>query len=125
MIRCGIDLVQVERVRAAIETHGERFLRRVFTPVEVAYCTGRPDPWPHYAARFAAKEAVYKAVPHGTLRALVWREIGVRHGPGGAPEVDLGGATRDQLQGWSFAISLSHDRTFAVAQVVAERSADV
>jgi holo-[acyl-carrier protein] synthase len=119
MIRCGIDLVQVARVRAAIEAHGDRFLRRVYTPVEVAYCAGRPDPYPHYAARFAAKEAVYKAVPHGLLAALVWREIGVRHGPGNAPEIDLFGATSESLAGWSFAVSLSHDRGHAIAQVLA------
>lgn len=122
MIRCGIDLVQVARVRSAIEAHGDRFLRRVYSPVEIEYCQSRPDPWPHWAARFAAKEALFKSVPQGTLTALVWREIGIRHGPGGAPEIDLAGATQAQLQGWTFAVSLSHDRVNAIAQVLAQRA---
>lgn len=122
MIRCGIDLVQVARVRNAIESHGDRFIRRVYSPVEIEYCSSRPDPWPHWAARFAAKEALFKAVPHGTLRALVWREIGIRHGPGGAPEIDLAGSTRELLQDWTFAVSLSHDKLNAVAQVLAQRN---
>ena len=80
MLTCGVDLIEVARVHRVAEKHGDHFLRRIFTPVEIDYCAGRPNPWPHYAARFAAKEAFYKAVPPGVLPALVWVEIGVVHG---------------------------------------------
>ena len=119
MMRCGVDLIEVARVRAAIEAHGDRFVARVFTVGEIAYCTARRDPFPHYAARFALKEAFYKAVPHGTLAALVWNEAGLVHGPGGAPEIELRGATRDRLRGWQFSVSVSHTRSLALAQVLA------
>lgn len=120
MLRCGIDLVEVARVRAALERHGDRFRLRVFTPVEIAYCTPLAHPWPHWAARFAAKEAVFKSLPPGLLEAFIWREIGVRHHESGQPEIDLAGETRARLAGWRFALSLSHVRDFAIAQVLAQ-----
>ena len=119
MLRCGIDLIEVPRVRAVLDKHGERFLARVFTPTEIAYCAAKARPWPHYAARFAAKEALFKALPAGTLPVLVWREIGVCRDATGAPEFEFLGETRARLAGWSFALSLSHVREMAVAQVVA------
>jgi holo-[acyl-carrier protein] synthase len=119
MLRCGIDLVEVARVRAAIERHGDAFLRRVFAAEEIAYCAGHRAPWPHWAARFAAKEALYKAIPDGTLPALVWREIAVGHDAAGAPQFVLHGDTRRHLEGWKLALSLSHTRDLAIAQVLA------
>lgn len=118
---CGIDLVDVARVRSAIEAQGERFLQRVFAADEIGYCAARRDPFPHYAARFAAKEALYKALPAGTLHALVWNEIAVQHGAGGKPEFGFRGATAARLAGWQFALSLSHTREMAMAQVLATR----
>jgi holo-[acyl-carrier protein] synthase len=94
MLGCGIDLVEVARVRSAIEKNGDHFVRRVYTAEEIAYCSSRAIPWPHWAARFAAKEAFYKALPPGTLAALVWAEIGVAHtGAQGAPCIQLSGET--------------------------------
>ena len=119
MLRCGVDLIEVARVRAALERHGDPFLRRVYTPREIEYCATKPHPWPHYAARFAAKEALYKALPAGTLQALVWREIGVQSDGSGAPDFELSGDTRDRLAGWRFSLSLSHVRELAIAQVLA------
>jgi holo-[acyl-carrier protein] synthase len=120
MLHCGIDLVEVARVRAAIEKNGEHFLRRVFTAREVAYCLDMLHPWPHWAVRFAAKEAFYKAVPPGTLPALVWSEVGVAHSPNGGPHLEFMGETDVRLAGWKFTISLSHTRELAIAQVLAK-----
>lgn len=120
---CGIDLIEVARVRSAIEAQGERFLQRVFAADEIGYCAARRDPFPHYAVRFAAKEALYKALPEGTLDALVWNEIAVRHGAGGKPELNFRGATAARLHGWRFSLSLSHTRELAIAQVLAGRDA--
>lgn len=118
MLGCGIDLVEVERVRRAIERHGERFVRRVFTKSEIRYCSEKPRPWAHWAVRFAAKEATYKALPGGTLDALIWNEIGIVRQGSGAPMLELRGATRERLAGWRFCVALSHERDLAVAQVL-------
>ncbi len=118
MLTCGVDLIEVARVRKVAEKHGDHFLRRIFTPVEIEYCAARPNPWPHYAARFAAKEALYKAVPPGVLPALIWAEIGVVHGVAGDPHLQFGGETLRCLRAWSFALSLAHVREMAIAQVV-------
>ena len=115
---CGIDLVEIARVRRAIERHGERFVRRVFTDEETHYCEAKAHPWPHWAVRFAAKEAIFKSVPSGLLVALVWNEIGVTRQAGSAPSVQLLGQTRERLAGWRFAIALSHERSLAIAQAL-------
>ena len=123
MLACGVDLIEVARVRRVAEKHGDHFLRRIFTPVEIDYCARRPNPWPHYAARFAAKEALYKAVPPGVLPVLVWAEVGIVHGPAGDPHFEFEGKTRRHLDGWSFAVSLAHVREMAVATVVGHHGA--
>lgn len=119
MIRSGIDLIEVPRVRRALERHGERFERRVFTAEEIAYCRRKRFPWPNYAVRFAAKEALFKSLLPGTLPVLVWREIGVHRHPSGAPELVFFGSTAERLRGWRFTLALTHERTLAMAQVLA------
>jgi holo-[acyl-carrier protein] synthase len=119
MLRCGIDLIQVARVQRALERHGERFEHRVFTPEESAYCRRKATPWPHFAVRFAAKEALFKALLPGTLPVLVWREIGVERHVSGAPHLVFSGATAQLLHGWSFSLALTHERDIAMAQVLA------
>lgn len=119
MFRCGIDLIEVERVRRSIARHGERFLQRVFTPEEIDYCRPLIHSGPHWAVRFAAKEALFKALAPGTLEVLVWREIGVSRHTTGAPSLHFSGATRERLNGWRFALALSHTHELAIAQVLA------
>lgn len=119
MLRTGIDLIEVARVQRALDRHGERFERRVFTPEESAYCRRKAIPWPHFAVRFAAKEALFKSLLPGTLPFLVWREIGVRRHPSGAPELAFSGATAKLLHGWTFSLALTHERNIAMAQVLA------
>lgn len=118
MLRCGIDLVEIARVHRAIDRHGERFVRRVFTDEETRYCRGKLHPWPHWAVRFAAKEAVYKSLPPGLLAGLIWNEIGVARQAAGAPSVELHGRTGERLAGWRFSIALSHEGHLAIAQVL-------
>jgi holo-[acyl-carrier protein] synthase len=74
----GVDLVEVERIEQSIARHGERFLQRVFTDSEIAYCSPMKGPGPHYAARFAAKEALAKAFGTGISTELGWLDIEVR-----------------------------------------------
>lgn len=123
MITTGIDIVQVARMADALERHGERFLRRIFTPDEIAYCCGRPTA---LAARFAAKEAAGKALGVG-MRGLNpagirWHEAEVRNDAQGRPFLLLHGAAAQlaAAQGWrEWSLSLAHERDAAVAFVVA------
>jgi len=114
----GVDLVEIKRIEAALERHGERFLSRIFTPTELTVCHGRAE---SLAARFAAKEAVAKALGRG-IGEIGWRDIEVTSDDLKAPSLALSGGAqrlaREQgLETWS--ISLSHERQFAIAFVVA------
>lgn len=117
----GIDLVDNARIAASIEKFGDRFLHRIFTEEEIAYCAPFPDPVPHYAARFAAKEAVSKAFGTGIGKALGWKEIEVCRNPSGAPFIRLHGggielaAQRGATQVY---VSLTHTNTHAAANAL-------
>jgi holo-[acyl-carrier protein] synthase len=113
----GIDLIEIDRVAAALERHGTRFRERCFTPAERAYCDSRAAPAQHYAGRFAAKEAVGKAL--GTGVPFRWREIEVT-GPG-KPRVVLSGATLEralELDAVEIELSITHSRSLAAAVAV-------
>ena len=117
-ISVGVDVIEIERVAAVVERWGERFLRRVYTELELAYCRGRI---PELAARFAAKEAVTKALGTG-IRGLAWREMEILADPLGKPLVRLHGRALERaarIELTEFAVSLSHSREYAVAMVVA------
>jgi len=112
----GIDIIEVERIAGAI--HSERFVARVFTAAEVVECRGRGCPEQRFAGRFAAKEAIAKALG----RSLRWREVEIRTGLRGAPEAVLTGRAAALLAGRSVRISISHCHSHAVAQAVIERN---
>ena len=118
----GVDIVETARIAASIERHGEPFLRRIFTDAEIAYCSRMADPAPCYAARFAAKEAVAKALATGIGADLGWRDIEVRRRDTGAPFIVLAGtgaATAGRLGIREVRISLSHSEYYAVASAIA------
>ena len=113
----GIDMIETDRVAAVLAKHPERFLRRVFTPAEVAFCRGRV---PELAARFAAKEAMMKALGTGA-RSVAWRDIEVLPDRRGKPMVYLyGGAKRraETIGLDAIDVSLTHLASFAMAAVV-------
>lgn len=126
MFSIGVDIVEVQRIEAATARWGDRFLRRVFTPQELAYCAGRAQ---SLAGRFAAKEAVSKALGTGWAAQqphaagwVDWAEIEVVRQESGEPGVLLHGkaaarASALGLVGWR--LSMSHTRTYAVAMVLA------
>ncbi|MGB2695290.1 MAG: holo-ACP synthase [Dehalococcoidia bacterium] len=119
----GIDMIEIPRVRGVLERHDERFLRRVFTPEEVAFCRGRVQ---ELAARFAAKEAVMKALGTGA-RGVGWRDIEVLPNRRGKPLVYLYGRARaraERIGLRALDVSLTHERNFAVAAVVGVREID-
>jgi holo-[acyl-carrier protein] synthase len=113
----GVDIIEIHRIEAALAKHGERFLRRVYTPLEAAFCRGRSS---ELAARFAAKEAVMKALGTGA-RGVAWREIEVLPNHRGKPLVYLHGNAAARAEKIGLAeldISMSHSNDFAVAFVV-------
>ena len=117
----GVDLVRIPRMRQTIARWDERFLRRVFTEQEIAYCQRRHDPIPHLAARFAAKEAALKALGTGLRMGVTWREVEVRRERGEAPTMVLTGrsAAIARAKGASrILVSLTHDGDYAFAQVL-------
>ena len=117
--KMGIDIVSVRRMRQAIERQGTRFLDRVFTQAEQAYCNPKRNKYENYAARFAAKEAVIKAKQGGKGR-YAFRDIEVVRGLRGAPSISLTPQARKKL-GISptarFELTMAHEREFAVAAV--------
>ncbi len=118
LLGMGVDIVEVERIRGVHERQGERFLNRVFTEAEQAYCLRMKNPYPHLAARFAAKEAISKAFTTGIGREFGWKSAGIVHGQRGQPLVELdaqGQALLAQIGGEWVAISLSHTAVSAVA----------
>jgi holo-[acyl-carrier protein] synthase len=117
----GVDLAKIPRMRQVVERWQDRFLRRVFTEQEIAYCQRRHDPIPHLAARFAAKEAVMKALGTGLRMGVTWREVEVRRERGEAPTMVLTGRTAAiaRAKGASrILVSLTHDGDYAFAQVM-------
>lgn len=118
----GIDVVEIERFEHSIERQGERFLKRVFSEDELAYCERQRRPGLHFAARFAAKEAVSKALGTGIGERVGWQDICVKRLESGEPLIELfgDGKTYAESQGVeSIHISLTHTEHYAAANAVA------
>ena len=116
----GLDATDIPRVERAIARYGDRFINRIFTDAEMAYCAGKHRPAPHYAGRFAAKEAAMKALGTGLARGVTWRDIEVVRG-GGPPRLVLRGAALrhfERLGATSSLLTITHADTLALAQVV-------
>jgi holo-[acyl-carrier protein] synthase len=123
IIGTGVDLVEIERFRKVIERLKDRFVLRVFTPGEQQFCNGHRDPVPHLAARFAAKEAVFKALGTGWAKGVTWLDVEVRRERQDAPEILLSGeAQRLSAEKGATVVhlTLSHSEHWAVAMVILE-----
>jgi holo-[acyl-carrier protein] synthase len=122
--RIGVDLIEIERVRRALARYPS-FRERCFTEAERTYCDSRPNPAQHYAARFAGKEAIGKALGFGVARAFAWRDVEIAGRP--KPDVRLEGRVRgwaDRVDAGRIDLSMTHSRELAAAvAVVAEPDA--
>lgn len=119
----GIDIIEVERVAASVERFGERFLKRVLLPDEIAYCLSHKVPAPFIAARFAAKEAISKAFGTGIGAQLGWHDMEVKRKESGEPFVVLHGKGQKLLaerKARVVLISLSHTQAYAAATAILE-----
>ena len=118
MLSVGVDIVEIERIAKALARFGDRFLARIYTRAEVDHCRGRVA---ELAARFAAKEAISKALGTG-IRGLTWQEMEILPDPLGQPQVYLHGSALERARALGltdFAVSLSHSQEYAIAFVVA------
>jgi holo-[acyl-carrier protein] synthase len=123
IVGMGIDIAEVKRIASVIESQSERFLRRIFTLDEVAYCERFKNKYERYAGRFAAKEAAMKALGTGWSRGVRWVDVEVIRQPGGRPTLELRGEAKkiaDKLGVKNIAVSITHTAEQAIAQVIFE-----
>jgi holo-[acyl-carrier protein] synthase len=124
IVGTGIDITEVARVAASIERFGERFLKRVYTPGEIAYCQSkRRGAAESFAARFAAKEAAMKAIGTGLRRGVTWHDVEVAREPSGRPTIIFSGKAAEfaaKLGMKRVSLSLTHTEHQAMAQVILE-----
>jgi holo-[acyl-carrier protein] synthase len=123
IVGMGIDVAEVKRIRAIIESQQTRFLQRVFTPDEVAYCEQFKNKFERYAGRFAAKEAAMKALGTGWSRGVRWVDVEVVRQRGGRPTISLKGEAKkiaDALGVKNIALSITHTADQAIAHVIFE-----
>jgi holo-[acyl-carrier protein] synthase len=123
IIGMGVDIAEVGRIRAAIERHGEVFLKRIYTAKEREYCEGFKNKYERYAGRFAAKEAGMKALGTGWRRGVRWVDFEVVREKGGRPTLALGGEAAKiaaKLRVKNIALSITHTEELAWAQVIFE-----
>lgn len=120
IIGIGMDATDLPRIAEVLERYGDRFLRRVFTEGEIAYCTRRRDPVPHLAGRFAVKEAAMKALGTGHSRGVLWKDVEVVRASG-PPQLQLHGAAArlgEVLRVRRSLVTITHSETIALAQVM-------
>jgi holo-[acyl-carrier protein] synthase len=118
----GTDIVECLRIAQMIERHGELFINRVYTPLEIRYCQSRKQATQHFAGRWAAKEAILKALGTGWRKGISWRDIEIRNDPSGRPVVGLRGGARDIVEQRGIRemlVSISHCRSHATAYALA------
>ena len=118
----GTDIIECLRIAQMIERHGEMFITRVYTDYEIQYCQARRSATQHFAGRWAAKEAILKAMGTGWQKGISWRDMEVRNDAAGKPVVALRGGARDACVSRGIAdmlISISHCRSHAVAYALA------
>jgi holo-[acyl-carrier protein] synthase len=123
IIGVGIDVVQNDRLRESLKKFGSRFTNRIYTEIESAYCNNCADPTIHFAARFAAKEAVFKALGTGWAAGVKWKDIEVQRLPSGQPTLrlfDEALARATAMGATRFHVSLTHDQLVSCAVVILE-----
>jgi holo-[acyl-carrier protein] synthase len=123
IVGTGIDIAEVPRIEASIARFGDRFVRRIFTEAEIHYCESKANRIERYAARFAAKEAAMKAIGTGWNHGVTWRDVEVSRQPGGRPSIVFHGKAAEfaaKLGAVHVALSLSHTKEYAIAQVILE-----
>jgi len=113
IIGIGIDIIEIDRIKQSIDRFGERFINKVFTQLEAQYCMGKANKYQHFAARFAAKEAVVKALADSGDSGFNWKDIEIYNEQGGKPQVNLYGKPRVYLgEDKELKITMSHSHNY-------------
>lgn len=116
----GTDIIEIERIKAAIEKYGSRFLNRIFSKHEQEYCLSKKSPWVHLAGRFAAKEAIAKALGTGIRKGISWLDIEIDHDSRGKPVVKLSENLMKMMNHPTLLISISHCRSYSTSFAIWE-----
>ena len=122
IIGLGTDITECLRIARMIERHGELFINRVYTPYEIAYCQSRKQATQHFTGRWAAKEAILKALGTGWRRGISWRDMEIRNDPLGKPVIAIRGGVGDvceKLGIREILVTISHCRAYATAVAIA------
>lgn len=123
VVGLGMDIAEIDRIEAAIARSGQRFIDRLFTPTEIAYCERHKNRYERYAGRFAVKEATMKALGTGWGRGVRWVDIEVTNQPSGKPTLKLSGVAGElaaRMGVKNISITITHSGNFALAQVIFE-----
>ncbi len=119
IIGVGIDIIEIDRIRNSVDKYGDQFLDKIFTKTELEYCLNKVDKYQHLAARFAAKEAIYKALTTGWDKGITWQAIEIKNEPNGMPYAVLNGEIKKFLSNENgLRISLSHSRDYVAAVAI-------
>jgi holo-[acyl-carrier protein] synthase len=121
IVGTGVDIVEISRIKQAAKKWSDKFLRRIFTEKELEYAHGKNIPYQHLAARFAAKEAVLKAIGDSTIHRIEWTNVEILNDEHGKPVINLSGYAKRIKQQKNISdiiISMSHTRTYAVANAI-------
>ena len=119
----GLDIIEISRIKHSMQKYSGKFEERVFTSKEIDYCRSKADPSKHFAARFAAKEAVLKSLGTGMAQGITWKDMEILNRESGQPVLNLTGRGRhifDALNLKDIHISITHDKSYALAQAIAE-----
>jgi holo-[acyl-carrier protein] synthase len=119
VIGIGIDIIEIERIRKSVDTYGNSFLNKIYTQKELEYCMSKYNKYQHLAARFAAKEAIYKAIATGWEKEATWKNIEITNEINGMPVVKFLGQLKDFVSDdKDIKVSLSHSDNYVVAVAI-------
>lgn len=119
VIGIGIDIIEIDRIKESVDTYEDHFLNKVYTGNELKYCLSKKNKYQHLAARFAAKEAIYKAISSNWDSELSWHDMEIINAPNGMPEVKFKGSLEKFLSNEkSLKISMSHSRDYVACVAI-------
>jgi holo-[acyl-carrier protein] synthase len=115
----GIDIIEIKRIKKSVDRFGDRFLKKIYTAIELEYCLKKKNKYQHFAARFAAKEAIYKALSNDTKEVYSWQDVEIYNEINGLPKVKFYGTLKDYLNhGKELKISMSHSDNYVTCVAI-------
>lgn len=115
----GIDIIEIERIKKSVDQYGEHFLKKIYTKTEIEYAQSKSNKYQHFAARFAAKEAIYKALSSDTDKVYSWQDVEIYNEVNGLPKVNFYGALKNYLnEDKQLKISMSHSENYVTCVAI-------